>query len=86
MRLKPTPLILGSIFTSLASIHFYWSNGGTWAINNVFPTKLNGDLVLSPSSTDTAIVGIELLIIAIHYFSRANLKFKIPYLSSKFIG
>lgn len=72
-------LILCSIFTFLAGLHFYWGIGGKWGIKGATPSKDDAQLVLHPKSSHCFIVGTLLLLPAIFVLIKSNiLKLNLP--------
>ena len=69
--------ILTLLFTSLSLLHFYWAFGGKWAFEKVLPTNSDGLKLLSPTTTDSVIVGLGLLFFSLFYlFTFKTLKNK----------
>ena len=62
------------IFTVLAILHFYWAFGGAWGFKNAIPTNEQGIQILKPTTTDSIIVGIVLLLFGLFYVLALKLK------------
>jgi len=65
-------IILFSIFTILAIIHFNWVVGGKWGYNKALPTDEQGKRILNPRKIDSAIVGIGLLGFGLFYLWKSG--------------
>ncbi|WKN30322.1 DUF3995 domain-containing protein [Porifericola rhodea] len=79
-------VILISIFAGLAILHFYWAGGGQFGFNNVLPANEEGVPVLSPTKTDSILVGTLLLSCGLFYvFSLNSLRSKF-FISLRNIG
>jgi hypothetical protein len=70
-----TSLALGNaaIFFLLGSLHFYWAVGGKWAIDEVVPTKLTGEKVLTTSVLSCVLVGGGLWVMSFVHLANAKL-------------
>lgn len=66
-------LILFTIFTSLACIHFYWFFGGEFGLEKVVPTRGSHTRVLSIPKFATLIVALVLLIFGFAYLVKTGL-------------
>lgn len=60
-------IILFSIFTILAIIHFNWVIGGKWGFDKALPTNEKGERILNPRKIDSAIVGFGLVGFGLFY-------------------
>ncbi len=68
------------IFFFLGLIHFNWSLGGKWGIEQTLPTKENGERVLNPKKIDSGIVGFGLTIFGLFYLFNSKLIYiQLPY-------
>lgn len=65
-------LILSFTFLLLGLIHLYWSIGGQWGFDNSLPTNVDGERVLNPKKTDSAIVGLGLLFFSAFYLIKID--------------
>ncbi|SHG39287.1 DUF3995 domain-containing protein [Pedobacter caeni] len=59
------------IFLFLSFLHIYWVFGGTWALKNALPVRVNGEQALSPGKFGTFIVALGLALFA--FITLANL-------------
>jgi len=66
-------IILFSIFTILAIIHFNWAMGGKWGYDGALPTNEKGERILNPRKIDSAIVGVGLLGFGLFYLWKSGL-------------
>lgn len=66
-------ILLSIIFISLGMIHFNWVIGGKFGFSESLPTKENGERVLNPKKTDSAIVGMGLTAFGIFYLFRSGI-------------
>lgn len=66
-------MINACIFFVLAFIHFYWANGGKWAIDKAIPVMPSGEKVLKPSALASIVVAIGLSLMATVHLSNASL-------------
>ena len=66
-------IILFSIFSILAVIHFNWAIGGQWGFDKTLPTNEKGERILNPRKIDCAIVGFGLLGFGLFYLWKAGL-------------
>lgn len=66
-------LLLCVVFMILALIHFNWFFGGKFGFSESLPTKENGVRVLNPKKTESAIVGIGLLVFSLFYLLKSGL-------------
>ncbi|WP_291865231.1 DUF3995 domain-containing protein, partial [Maribacter sp.] len=65
------------MFFELAVFHFYWASGGQLGFNNVLPANEQGVPIFTPTTIDSIIVGIVLLLFGLFYlFSLNSLKSK----------
>lgn len=72
-------IILFAIFSTLGFIHFYWSFGGKWGLENALPTKGIGEKAIEPPKVVTIIVGIVLILFGIVYLIKAGIiHFQVP--------
>jgi len=65
-------LILIIIFFGLSLIHFYWASGGQFGFDNVLPTNEQGIPMLNPTTIDSILVGIILLLFGLFYLLSLN--------------
>jgi hypothetical protein len=65
------------IFFLLSAIHFLWAFGGSLGFGSAIPTKENGERVMNPKKTDSAIVGIGLSLFGAFYLVQLGV-FYIP--------
>ena len=66
-------LIESTVFILLAALHFQWALGGTWGFEHSIPEKEDGGKVMQPKKTDSAIVGVGLLLFATYYLLKIGL-------------
>lgn len=59
------------IFLFLSFLHIYWVFGGTWALKNALPVRVNGEQALKPGKFGTFIVALGLALFA--FITLANL-------------
>ncbi|MEQ8905863.1 DUF3995 domain-containing protein [Ekhidna sp.] len=72
-------LSIVSIFLLLSLLHFSWAMGGSWGFEASIPKTTDGEWVMKPKKTDSAIVGLGLLLFAIFYLIRADhIPFELP--------
>lgn len=71
--MKILTIVLSVVFLSLGIIHFHWALGGTFGFANASPTKANGERVLNPKKTDSAIVALGLTAFALFYIFQSGL-------------
>ena len=72
-------IILFSIFTILALIHFNWAMGGQWGFDKALPTNENGERILNPRKIDSGIVGIGLMGFGLFYLWKSGfIQFDLP--------
>tara|TARA_B110000114_G_C14805726_1_gene282643 strand:+ start:22 stop:468 length:447 start_codon:yes stop_codon:yes gene_type:complete len=65
--------ILIIIFFGLSLIHFYWANGGQFGFDNALPMNEQGIPMLNPTTIDSILVGIILLLFGLFYLFSLNL-------------
>lgn len=70
-------VVLFSTFAFLSLMHFYWSFGGRWGSQAVFPTKDDSIKPQMPGIIPTLVVAFGLLIIAIFILQKGGY-FKLP--------
>ena len=61
------------VFLILGLIHFNWARGGKWGLDNALPTNVERERLFTPSSRDSLIVGMGLLLFSIFYLSQTRL-------------
>ncbi len=66
-------LVLSTIFFILSLLHFNWAIGGKWGFDKVIPTNVNGERVFNPKKRHSFIVGLCLLVFALHYLLQSGL-------------
>jgi hypothetical protein len=66
-------ILLFTVFTSLALIHFYWLFGGKWGLKEAIPTKEDGTPNIKPPKIATLIVGCGLALLGIFYLIKASI-------------
>ncbi|MEO6135507.1 MAG: DUF3995 domain-containing protein [Ginsengibacter sp.] len=67
------PILLFLVFTFLSAIHFYWSVGGRWGSQSVFPTKDDSIKPLKPGFIPTIIVALGLLAMGVFILIQTGL-------------
>jgi len=66
-------LLLSLVFLILALIHFNWTVGNTWGLDQSLPTNNKGERILNPRKIDCAVVGIGLLAFSVFYLNQTSL-------------
>ncbi|QWX82531.1 DUF3995 domain-containing protein [Cellulophaga sp. HaHaR_3_176] len=61
-------VILISIFSGLAIVHFYWASGGQFGFTTTLPANEQGVVILNPTPIDSILVGIGLSLFGLFYF------------------
>ena len=80
-------LIISFVFLLVSGIHFYWVFGGKWGAEQALPSNEKGEKVLHPKKTDTAVVAIIFLCIALYYLIIANiLAMQLPHWMHEYGG
>ena len=65
----------------------FWVVGGKWGFENSLPTNEEGERILNPKRTDSAIVGIGLNLFAIFYLTKIGwVPFSLPDWVSVSVG
>lgn len=66
-------IVLSIILFVLGLIHFNWVVGGKFGFAESLPTKENGQRVLNPKKTDSAIVGTGLIMFGFFYLFKSGI-------------
>ena len=66
-------LALSSIFFVLSLLHVYWALGGKWGFHKVIPIDANGETIFNPKKQHSLVVGLCLLVFALHYLLQSDL-------------
>ena len=65
-------ILLVFIFLIISILHFYWAFGGSWALNQVTPTTVEGRKIIEVTPLASMVVGIGLLAMAFYYYSEIS--------------
>lgn len=80
-------LFLFIIFFALALLHFSWALGSSWGFLAALPTNAEGDLLLQPTSSDSAVVGFGLFAFGIFYLIQTHwINKTLPFKLNRIIG
>lgn len=61
------------ILVCISVIHFYWSMGGVWGLDQSLPQSANGQRLFTPKNMHSAVVAIGMLIAVIFVLIKVKL-------------